>query len=135
MWWDAWCCFPTPCFGSNPSAPFAWAIGSFPSPSSGCCGKKDSPQPSPDYTVMLTQLTLALVILGGFSWNIYDRQKSSGRLALALFDQFKRRPSRQEPTSPHKVYMSTQNFKDAPLAHFQVLRFSMPLLPNICGKY
>ena len=77
--------------------------------------KKGLPPAIPGLTVMLIQLTLALVILGGFSWNIYDRQKSSGRLAFALFDQFKRRPSLKEPTSPHKVYMSTQNFQDAPL--------------------
>ena len=89
---------------------------------------------APSPLVMAIYLGLALVVIGGFSWNIANKQKSNHRLASALIMQFNRRPLVKKISSPHKIHMSTEDFQKAPLRISKFSDFQCPSCSSFAEK-
>ena len=96
----------------------------------------------PTMRVLSVYLGLSTVVLGGYMWSIQGKKQSTNRLAYALIQQYNRKPMLQEVESPHNVYLSTQNFKDAPLriskfSDFQCLacRDFAEIIPQLIKRY
>ena len=104
--------------------------------------KKGLPMALPTLRVMGIYLGLALVVVGGFTWNLMGKQKLNSSLSHALIQQFNRKPLIQEPSSPHKIHAGTKNFMDAPLRISKFSDFQCPaclsfaeLIPKLIKRY
>ncbi len=85
---------------------------------------------------------LALVTVGGYGMSISNKEKKQTRMTSALINQFKSIPTGEEPETPHKIYMSTENFKDAPIRITKFSDFQCPacksvadILPDLIERY
>lgn len=104
--------------------------------------RKGLPMALPTPWVLAIYLGMAGVVIGGFSWNLWGKQKSSDRLAYELIGQFNRRPMLAEPDSPHKIHLGTENFKDSPLRISKFSDFQCPsctnfaeIIPKLIKRY
>ena len=104
--------------------------------------KRGLPMALPTGRVLGIYLGLSTVVVGGYTWSIQGKKQSSNRLAYALIQQYNRRPLVQGPDSPHKIHLSTQNFKDAPLRISKFSDFQCPacrefaeIIPQLIKRY
>ncbi len=85
---------------------------------------------------------LAVFIIGAYGWNISEKEKKAKRMSFALAQQFRNLPAVVTPDSPHKIHMSTENFKDAPLRISKFSDFQCPAckdfadnIPKLIERY
>ena len=62
--------------------------------------RRGLPMAAPPLRVLGIYLGLAVVVVGGYTWNIRDKKRSSDNLAYALIQQYNRKPLVEEPESP-----------------------------------
>ena len=97
---------------------------------------------SPDIKVGTVLGMLALIVIGGYSFNIRGKEKTDKRLAYSLFQQFQKQPTLEEPNSPNYIHLSTEKFADAPLRISEFSDFQCPsckvfaeLIPKFIKRY
>lgn len=96
----------------------------------------------PDIQTLGITTGLSLVLIGGYAWSINKKEKKQLRMTSALINQFRGLPAVKEPSSPHKIYMSTEKFEDAPLRISMFSDFQCPackgvsdILPDLKERY
>ena len=61
----------------------------------------------PDGKTILIYVGLSTLVIGGYAWSIQGKKASAKQMASAIMRKFQRKPTLQEPQSPHKIHQGT----------------------------
>lgn len=93
------------------------------------------PIEAPKLSTVLPLGALAVIVLGGYGWSIGEKEKKQKRMSYALANQFNNLRTVEEPDSPNKIHMSTDNFMSAPIRITKFSDFQCPACESVASTF